>query len=116
MKITPETAPVGARMLLKDRDYRSTDPFEAVIIEWSPSGKAVKLIGPAGRAYWSEDLPRNGIVFEPLPIFPPTRQAVIDAALLSAGKLAVIDSALDKVDSHAAAVVGVWRDKGELEC
>jgi hypothetical protein len=55
-KITPSTAPVGARLLIKpDRPYGELR--EVKVLEWSPSEKAVKLHFLEGGKVWVEDLP-----------------------------------------------------------
>lgn len=40
LKITPDTAPAGARLLVRERGF-AWDLSEITILEWSPSGKRV---------------------------------------------------------------------------
>ena len=51
-RMTPKTAPVGSRVLCKDRDSDYASTYEARIVEWSPGGR-VKLY-TAKRAWWNE--------------------------------------------------------------
>ncbi len=68
--ITPETAPVGARILVRDRSERHAPAYEVTIHEWAPSGKRVLVYDREGSVYWSEDLPAHGILLETLPESP----------------------------------------------
>src|SRR5262249_46836756 len=76
-RITPETAPIGARLLIKDDDSRFAEPYEVIIIEWAPSGKAVKLRTGDRPARWSEKLPLYGVLFDVLPTRTPEKQAAL---------------------------------------
>jgi len=68
--ITPETAPAGARILVKRRGSRYADPHEITIREWAPSGKRVLFYDRAGMEHWDEDLPVSGVLLETLPPSP----------------------------------------------
>ena len=54
-RITKETAPSGARLLVTDDDHPSLrKPVEVTVLEWSDGGR-VKLRYPSGAEYWLED-------------------------------------------------------------
>ena len=54
-KITPETAPVGARLLV--RSYLTTLISEVEVLEWAPSGRFARLHYAGGCKVWEEKLP-----------------------------------------------------------
>lgn len=66
-KITRENAPVGARLLVRDRHYYG-NVHEITVLEWSPSGERVKYRPAANPSagIWSEDLPKWGVLVEVL--------------------------------------------------
>lgn len=70
--ISPDNAPVLSRWLIKKASY-SSGPIEVTVLEWSPSGRAVRLayalaearrtsVGITGQ--WTDDIP---LIFEQLP-------------------------------------------------
>lgn len=72
--ITKDSAPVGARLLAKETRWNQ-DVFEIEILEWSPSGKLVKVRHSSGSESWSKDLPKEGVLIEALPSFNPAPTA-----------------------------------------
>jgi hypothetical protein len=122
MKITPEAAPVGSRLLVKRRGGSFEDPFEVTVLEWSPSGRAVKWRYDHGGEHWSEDAVRYGVLVEKLPPATSDKRKEIQDALkaclgsLSPAKAAAVERGLEDLDSKAAAAVGVYRDVGDVEC
>lgn len=110
-RITPETAPVGARILIKH--VYGPDPFEVTVLQWLPDGETVQLLWHYnGRSNWKSASRQNWTLIH----------------VLSNGAVASFDTAaptvetrlaasLDNLDARAAAVVGVWVERGgDAEC
>lgn len=69
MKITPQTAPTGSRVLIRMFGYK--DPLEEVrVAEWSPE-KRLKLKYPHGAERWYENANELFEMVEVLPLAPP---------------------------------------------
>lgn len=83
-RITPETAPIGARLLIKERHYVNS-LTEITILEWTPDGSAVKYRPETNPTafHWSADLPKWGHIVSVLPtkdLAPDCGGALVDGA------------------------------------
>jgi hypothetical protein len=79
-QITPETAPVGARILIQERGNCYAAPDEVVVVEWAPSGSYVKLRHRNGAELWNRDVVRIGVLVETLPPLEARIEAAIEKA------------------------------------
>lgn len=66
MKFNKENAPVGTKCLIKEATYRASIE-EVTIVEWSESGKYVKLKYPSGSETWNQYIVNDGEIVEILP-------------------------------------------------
>lgn|SRR5262245_37209276 len=120
MKITPETAPAGARLLIRRWDSQFEDIFEVTVAEWAPSGSAVRVRYADGHMRWEEKLPAYGVLVERLPDGqPPDRRALTpreahDLALAIGAEAEAATNACRQ--SEARRIAAVWRDEGDSEC
>ena len=64
IRMTPDVAPIGTRWLCKHNEGHADSVYEIEVMEWSPSGKRVKVkyLGAAGM--WLEKMP---LLIEKLP-------------------------------------------------
>lgn len=82
-QLTPEIAPAGSRWLLKERLYSSTI-CEAVIVEWSPSGRAVLLQFPNSNRHWHKDQDRPYTIERLAPGKEQVERTKLEARLFTA--------------------------------
>lgn len=114
MKITPETAPVGARLLVKYHEAGCL--FEVTVLEWLPNGEAVKLlVDEDGKRQWNSLLPASGIIVARLPGGNRSLDDALNAISERYGNDlgAFFDDVKKDLDSRAA---GAWREGGDGEC
>ena len=120
-QITPETAPVGARLLVRSRYTGFIS--EVTVLEWSPSVQRVRLHYAGGSKVWDDNLP---YFVEALPLliwrdeYGHIHRSLNIAPTLSPAKQAVIETSLDdfatKTDRAGELIAAVWRGEGDLEC
>jgi hypothetical protein len=65
--LTPETAPAGARILIGQPRWTRNRVTEVTVLEWAPSGQAVKLRWPNHAETWERDLLEDAMLLETLP-------------------------------------------------
>lgn len=65
-RITPETAPAGARLLIRDRDFHYEPLIEITVLEWSPTAAAIKVRYASGSESWDDKLPVYGALVDTL--------------------------------------------------
>ena len=70
-KMRPDTAPVGARLLLRANNEST---FEVEVVEWAQNGRAVRLSNMKGQSYWRSDFDAWTIIGVLPPAFAPPKR------------------------------------------
>ncbi len=104
--LSPVNAPVGSRMLITERFRGSEYPQEILVLEWSPSGKRVKVRyatqSETGHSWLSEYNVERTIIVEHLPrTTAPETVFVTGVARLLNESYPVEGSSADTKELHA---------------
>ncbi|HNC58891.1 MAG TPA: hypothetical protein PLP33_25930 [Leptospiraceae bacterium] len=86
MRFNRNIAPVGTRALVKLNSY-SSDVVEILVLEWSESGKFVKLKYYSGVESWESGILEHGSLVEIL----PSKKEITNHACLECGNVVKCD-------------------------